>query len=84
MVYHISNVKFLCPHTSKLSWSKTSYNGSVLKNPEISGALYTLRIQYKYTQIQCEDGARDFRVKNSDIQILSKSLKRKVTTFYPV
>ena len=37
-------------------------NGSVLKNPEISGALYTLRIQYKYTQIQCEDGARDFRV----------------------
>ena len=37
-------------------------NGSVLKNPEISGALYTLRIEYKYTQIQREDGARDFRV----------------------
>ena len=37
-------------------------NESVLKNPEISGALYTLGIQYLYTQIQCEDGARDFRV----------------------
>ena len=32
-------------------------NGSQLKNPDISGALYTLRIQYQYTQ--CEDGARD-------------------------
>ena len=28
-------------------------------NPDISGALYTLRIQYKYTQTQFEDGARD-------------------------
>ena len=38
------------------------YNGSQLKNRDISGALYTLRIQYCYTQTQCEDGARDVRV----------------------
>ena len=31
-------------------------------NPDISGALYTLRIQYWYTQTQFEDGARDVRV----------------------
>ena len=37
-------------------------NGSQLKNSDISGALYTLRIQYLYTQTQCEDGARDVRV----------------------
>ena len=35
------------------------YRGQ-LKNHDISGALYTLRIQY--TQTQCEDGARDVRV----------------------
>jgi len=39
-----------------------NYNGSKLKNPDVSGALYTLRIQYSYTQTQCEDGARDVRV----------------------
>ena len=37
-------------------------NGSQLKNPDISGAPYTLRIQYSYTQSQCEDGARDVRL----------------------
>ena len=37
-------------------------NGSQLKNPDISGALYTLGIQFKYTQIQFEDDARDVRV----------------------
>ena len=37
-------------------------NGSQLKNPGISGALYILRIQYSYTQTQCEDGARDVRI----------------------
>ena len=31
-------------------------------NPDIFGALYTLRIEYQYTQTQCEDGARDVRV----------------------
>ena len=36
--------------------------GSQLKNPDISGALYTLRIQYLYTQTHCKDGARDVRV----------------------
>ena len=35
-------------------------NGSHLKNPDISDALYTLKIQFSYTQ--CEDGARDVRV----------------------
>ena len=39
-----------------------NYKGSQLKNPDISGALYILRIQYSYTQTQCEDGARDVRV----------------------
>ena len=43
--------------------SKVLINGSQLKNPDISGALYTLGIQYSYTQIQCEDGARDVRVR---------------------
>ena len=37
-------------------------NGSQLKNPDISGALYTLRIQYSYTQTQFKDGARDVGV----------------------
>ena len=37
-------------------------NGSQLKNPDISGALYKLRIQYSYTQTQCGGGARDVRV----------------------
>ena len=31
-------------------------------NPEISGALYTLRIGYYYSQTQCEDGTRDVGV----------------------
>ena len=37
-------------------------NRGHLKNPDTSGALYTLKIQYKYTQTLCEDGARDVRV----------------------
>ena len=37
-------------------------NGSQLKNPDISEALYTLQIQYSYSRTQCEDGDRDFRV----------------------
>ena len=44
------------------SYDMISYNGSKLKNPDISGALDTLRIQYSYTQTQCEDGAGDVRV----------------------
>ena len=38
------------------------YNESQLKNLDISGALYTLRIQYEYIKTQCEGGARDVRV----------------------
>ena len=45
-----------------LTSALTSSNWSQLTNPDISGALYTLRIQYEYTQTQCEDGARDVRV----------------------
>ena len=37
-------------------------NRGQLKNPAISGALYTSRIRYKYTETQCEVGARDVRV----------------------
>ena len=37
-------------------------NERQLKNSDISGTLYTLRIQYSYTQTQCEDGARDASV----------------------
>ena len=37
-------------------------NGGQIKNRDISGALYTLRIQYLCTQTECEDGARDVRV----------------------
>ena len=40
---------------------KTDNRGQ-LKNHDIFGALYTSRIQYNYTQAQCEDGARDIRV----------------------
>ena len=43
---------------STITWN----NGSQLKNPDISGALYTLRILYSYTQTHCEDGARNVRV----------------------
>ena len=47
------------------SWSVREFlnsNECQLKNLDISGALYTLRIQYSYTQTQCDDGARDVRV----------------------
>ena len=37
-------------------------NRSQLKNPDILGALYILRIQYKYAQTHCEDGAKDVKV----------------------
>ena len=42
--------------------AKIKTNGSQFKNPDLSGALHTLRIQYSYIQTQCEDGARDVRV----------------------
>ena len=49
--------------TSSSTPYQNSSNGGQLKNPDIFGALYTLRIQYKYTtQTQCEDGARDVKV----------------------
>ena len=31
---------------------------SLANNADISGALFTLRIQYEYTQTQCKEGAR--------------------------
>ena len=45
-----------------LRWVFQNSNRDQLKNPDIFGALYTSRIQYKYTQTQCADGARDVRV----------------------
>ena len=48
--------------TPVLTFSAFSHNGSRLMNPDISWALYTLRIQYSYSRTQCEDGARDVRV----------------------
>ena len=38
------------------------YNGSVLKNPEISGAIFTLNLSILILNSQCVKGARDFRV----------------------
>ena len=35
-----------------------SYNPHIPNIDAISGALFTLRIQYEYTQTQCEEGAR--------------------------
>ena len=43
-------------------YTNTTLNRGQLKDPDISGALDTLRIQYYYSQTQCEDGARDVRV----------------------
>ena len=40
-------------------YTNTTLNRGQLKNPDKSGALYTLRIQYKCTQTLCGDGARD-------------------------
>ena len=37
-------------------------NGSLLKNPEISGAIFTLNLSILILNSQCEEGARDFRV----------------------
>ena len=37
-------------------------NGSVLKNPEISGAIFTLNLSILILNSQCVEGARDFRV----------------------
>ena len=37
-------------------------NGSVLKNPEISGAIFILNLSILILNSQCVEGARDFRV----------------------
>ena len=37
-------------------------NGSVVKNPEISGAIFTLNLSILILNSQCVEGARDFRV----------------------
>ena len=43
------------------------YKVTLLINADISGALFTLRIQYEYTQIQCKEGARYVTVVCKDI-----------------
>ena len=57
MVHAINIYYYILPKINKAKYLRTACNGSQLKNPDISGALYTLRIQYWYTQAQCEDGA---------------------------
>ena len=42
-------------------------NGCQFKNPDISGAFYTFRIQYLHTQIQCEDVYSILMVNHDDI-----------------
>ena len=37
-------------------------NGSQLKNPDISGAIFTSSLSIRILNSQCEDGARDVRV----------------------
>ena len=56
------NKMYPCKSKKSTFGKYMSHNGSQLKNPGISGALYTLRIQYSYTQTQWEGGARDVRV----------------------
>ena len=40
----------------------TGSNGSPFKNPDTSGAIFTLEIEYEYILTQCEDGARGVSV----------------------
>ena len=35
------------------------YNPNIPNIDAFSGALFTLRIQYEYTQVQCDEVARD-------------------------
>ena len=46
-------------NSSKNFEKKTYYNPHTPYIDAISGALFTLRIQYEYTQTQCDEGARD-------------------------
>ena len=41
---------------------KTDYNGSQLKNPDISGATTTLSLSILILNYQCVEGARDVKV----------------------
>ena len=53
-----------CQHVGE-KWPKplpTSYNGSQLKNPDISGALFTLSLSILILNSQCVEGARDVKV----------------------
>ena len=38
------------------------YNPHITNIDAISGALFTLRIQYEYTPTQCDEGARDVQL----------------------
>ena len=49
-------------HRGALLPDNPRYNGSVLKNPEISGAIFTLNLRRLMLNSQCVEGARDFRV----------------------
>ena len=44
------------------SSGKVSYNGSQLKNPDISGVIFTLSLSTQILNSRCVDGARDVTV----------------------
>ena len=62
-----SQVKQLCETTHKLDERDEAHclrksfrrHENPSMNIDITGALFTLRIQYEYTQTQCKEGASD-------------------------
>jgi len=58
----ISQIEILQTKSKQIGPRFSLYNRGKLKNPYIFGALFTLKIPFKYTQTQCEDGARAVRV----------------------
>ena len=46
----------------KITTMSTQGNGSISKEIDFTGALFTLRIQYEYTQTQCKEGASDVNI----------------------
>ena len=51
-----------------------NYNPHIPNIDAISGALFTLRIQYEYTQTRCDEGARD----GIDIWYMGITYKEKI------
>ena len=68
LLYNTNNYLYVAPLLlNLLKWAcdrhhENLYNGSVLKNPEISGAIFTLNFSILILNSQCVEGARNFRV----------------------